>query len=61
MSKPTLFYPSLGVERAGTAVVSHAGGVLLTALIGRLGIDRELSAALAPWAPRFGVHDPARW
>ena len=60
MSKPTLFYPSPAVERAGTAVVSHAGGVLLTSLIGRLGIDRELSAALWPWAPRFGVHDPGK-
>ena len=60
MSKATLFYPRPVVERSGVAVVSQAGAVLLTDVIARLGIDRQLSAALAPWRPGLAVHDPGK-
>jgi hypothetical protein len=40
--------------------VSHAGGVLLTATVGRVGLDEALSAALAPWRKPHAVHDPAK-
>jgi hypothetical protein len=41
-------------------VVSHAGGVLLTALIGRTGLEEVLSRALSPWRKPHAVHDPAK-
>jgi hypothetical protein len=41
-------------------VVAHAGGALLTAAIGRVGLDEALSAALAPWRKPHAVHDPAK-
>lgn len=42
------------------AVVSHAETLLLTETIGRVGLDRALSAAREPWRPRFAVHDPTK-
>jgi hypothetical protein len=41
-------------------VVSHAGGLLLTAAIGRVGLDRALWQALAPWRRPHALHDPAK-
>jgi hypothetical protein len=41
-------------------VVAHAGGALLTAAFGRVGLDEALSAALAPWRKPHAVHDPAK-
>jgi hypothetical protein len=41
-------------------VVSQAGGVLLTETVRVVGLDRELSAALAPWRRPLAVHDPAK-
>jgi Transposase DDE domain group 1 len=41
-------------------MVSHAGGVLLTATIGRVGLDQALSRALARWRRPHAVHDPAK-
>jgi hypothetical protein len=41
-------------------VVSHAGGVLLTAAIARVGLDHVLSEALAAWRKPHAVHDPAK-
>jgi len=41
-------------------VVSQAGAVLLTDSARVLGLDRELSAALAPWRRPMAVHDPGK-
>lgn len=60
MSKATGFYPCPDVDTTGAAVVSQAGGALLTATIGAVGLDRALSQALAPWRPATAVHDPAK-
>ncbi|GAA4546317.1 hypothetical protein GCM10023175_28250 [Pseudonocardia xishanensis] len=60
MKKAIGFYPCPDVDTAASAVVSHAGTLLLTETIGRVGLDRTLSAALEPWRPRFAVHDPAK-
>ena len=60
MKKAIGFYPSPDVDTAGTQVVSHAGAVLLTESIGRVGLDQALSTALASWRPRLATHDPAK-
>ena len=49
MSKRSGFYPVSGVDTAGSKVVSQAGGLLLTETVRAVGLDRALSAALAPW------------
>jgi hypothetical protein len=54
------FYPCPDLDTAATAVVSHAGTLLLTETIGKVGLDRALSRALEPWRPRFAAHDPAK-
>jgi hypothetical protein len=41
-------------------VVSQAGGVTLVETARVSGLDRELSAALAPWRKPAAVHDPAK-
>jgi hypothetical protein len=41
-------------------VVSQAGGVLLTETVRVVGLDRALSAALAPWRRPLAVHNPAK-
>jgi hypothetical protein len=60
MRKPTLFYPAVWVDRTAAGVVSQAGGVILTQTARRAGLDRALSQALAPWRPRWAVHDPGK-
>jgi Transposase DDE domain group 1 len=60
MSKSTGSYPSLIVDTTAQRAVSHAGAVLLAATATRLGLDRELSTALAPWMRPFAVHDPGK-
>jgi hypothetical protein len=40
--------------------VCDAGGVLLTAAIGRVGFDHGLSQPLAPWRKPHAVRDPAQ-
>ena len=60
MSKPTGSYPRLTVDTTAKRVVSQAGGVLLVAAAGKVGLDRELSAALAPWRKRWAVLDPGK-
>ena len=60
MKKATGVYPRPDVDTAGTQVVSHAGAVLLTETITKVGLDRALSTALARWRPRLAVHDPAK-
>src|SRR3954452_8019687 len=53
-------YPRSRVDGGGAGVVSHAGGVLLTAAIGRVGLDEALSRALAGWRRPHAMHDPAK-
>ena len=56
----TGFYPRVKVDAAGAGVVSHAGAVLLIDAIRAVGLDRALSAALAPWRRPLAGHDPAK-
>ena len=60
MNKRSGFYPRPAADGAGSQVVSQAGGVLLTETIRAVGLDRELSAALARWRLPLAVHDPAK-
>ena len=60
MSKRSGFYPSPGVDTAGANVVSQAGGLLLTETIRTVGLDAQLSAALAGWRHPNARHDPAK-
>ena len=60
MKKATGFYPRVQVDAAGSGVVSQAGGVALVETVRASGIDRALSAALAPWRKPLAVHDPAK-
>src|SRR6478672_13887096 len=60
MSKSTGSYPSLIVDTTAQRAVSHAGAVLLAATASRLGLDGELSTALAPWMRPLAVHDPGK-
>ena len=60
MRKSTGSYPSLIVDTTAKRVVSHAGAVVLAATAGRVGLDRELSAALRPWMRPLAVHDPGK-
>ncbi len=53
-------YPRPAVDGQGTKVVSGAGGVLLTRTAATVGLDRALSAALAPWRRPFARHDPGK-
>jgi len=54
------FYPCPDIDTTATTVVSNAGTLLLAETIGKVGLDRALSAALEPWRPRLAVHDPAK-
>lgn len=59
--KATGFYPRVGVDAAGSKVVSQAGGgVLLAETVRVAGLDRAISAGLAPWRKPLAVHDPAK-
>jgi hypothetical protein len=58
--KSTGFYPRVRVDTVGSGVVSHAGAVVLIETIRALGLDRVLSAALAPWRRPLARHDPAK-
>jgi hypothetical protein len=60
MPKPTGFYPPLTVDTTAKRVVSNAGAVLLVATAGKVGLDRALSAALAPWRKQWAVLDPGK-
>ncbi len=48
------------VDTTAKRVVSQAGAVLLVATAGKVGLDRALSAALAPWRKRWAVLDPGK-
>jgi len=58
--KLTGSYPQLTVDTAAKRVVSQAGAVLLVATAGGVGLDRALSAGLAPWRKRWAVLDPGK-
>ncbi len=60
MSKRSGFYPCPVAGAAGQRVVSQAGGLLLTETVRAVGLDRALSAALAPWRGPNVVQDPAK-
>jgi hypothetical protein len=60
VSKRSGLYPRLAVDTAGSKVVSQAGGVLLTETVQAVGLDLELSAALARWRQPNARHDPAK-
>jgi Transposase DDE domain group 1 len=60
VSKRSGCYPRPRVDVGGAGVVSHAGGVLLTAAAGRVGLDVALSRALTPWRKPHAVHDPGK-
>lgn len=54
------FYPRVRVECGGRGVVSQAGAVLLVETVRKAGLDRVISAALAPWRRPRAVHDPGK-
>ena len=60
MSERSGFYPRVHVDKAGSQVVSQAGGVLLVEAIRVSGLDRLLSAGLVRWRRPGAVHDPAK-
>ena len=56
MNKRSGLYPRVGVDAAGSGVVSQAGGVTLVETLRVSGLDAALSQALAPW--RRADRDP---
>jgi hypothetical protein len=58
--KSSGFYPRLTVDAASRVTVSHAGSVLALETARATGLDRTLSAALAPWRKPLARHDPAK-
>jgi hypothetical protein len=60
MRKSTGLYPPVRVDATGKRVVSHAGSVVLALTADKVGLGRELSAALAPWRKPMAVHDPGK-
>jgi hypothetical protein len=60
VKQPTGFYPRVRVDAAGAGVVSQAGAAVLAETARRVGLDRALSAALAPWRKPGAVHDPGK-
>ncbi|CQD02051.1 transposase, IS4 family protein [Mycobacterium europaeum] len=51
---------SVVVDSARDSLVSSAGGLLLSQTLRCSGLDRAMSAALAPWRAPRSVHDPAK-
>jgi hypothetical protein len=54
------FYPCPTADAGGSMVVSQAGGLVLTETIRSVGLDRELSKALARWRRPLAIHDPGK-
>lgn len=48
------------MDAAPVSAVGQAGGVLLTETARVTGLDRAVSAALAPWRKPLAVHDPGK-
>ncbi|MFC5959932.1 IS1380 family transposase, partial [Streptomyces pratens] len=53
-------YPRVRVQGDGRQVVSQAGSVLLVETVRKTGLDRAISAVLAPWRKPRAVHDPGK-
>ncbi|WTN56393.1 transposase [Streptomyces sp. NBC_00626] len=60
MKKRIGSYPRARVGGGGRAVVSQAGGVLLVETVRKSGLEKAISAALAPWRKARAVHDPGK-
>ncbi|GED90798.1 hypothetical protein TNCT6_78830 [Streptomyces sp. 6-11-2] len=60
MREPIASYPRVRVQGDGRQVVSQAGSVLLVETVRKVGLDRAISAALAPWRKPRAVHDPGK-
>ncbi|CCK24561.1 ISMsm3, transposase [Streptomyces davaonensis JCM 4913] len=60
MKQPIGSYPPVRVQGDGRQVVSLAGSVLLVETVRKTGLDRALSAVLAPWRKPRAVHDPGK-
>ena len=60
MRKSRSWYPLLGVEAAGSGVVSQAGAVALARTAQVTGLTAALSASLAPWRKPLATHDPGK-
>ncbi|MFF3849660.1 IS1380 family transposase [Streptomyces sp. NPDC002328] len=60
MKQPCGSYPHVRVRDDGRAVDSQAGSVLLVETVRKIGLDRAISAALAPWRKPRAVHDPGK-
>ena len=60
MKKRSGLYPRVGVDAAGSGVVSQAGGVTLVETLRVSGLDAGLSRALARWRKPTATHDPAK-
>ncbi len=60
MKKRIGFYPRVRAEGGGRGVVSQAGAVLLVETVRKTGLDRAISAGLAPWRRQRAVHDPGK-
>jgi len=48
------------VDASERTTVSQAGAVVLLNTVRAVGLDRELSLALASWLKPLAVHDPAK-
>lgn len=60
MRKPTGLYPNVHADATAERVVSNAGAALLVETLRKVGLDRALSEALAPWMRPLAVHDPGK-
>lgn len=60
MRNSTGSYPRLRADATGEKLVSRGGAVLLVETVRKVGLDRALSAALAPWRKPLAVHDPGK-
>jgi Transposase DDE domain group 1 len=60
VKKRSGLYPRVGIDAAGSGVVSQAGGVTLVETLRVSGLDRALSQALAPWRKPTATHHPAK-
>ncbi|MFF7899612.1 IS1380 family transposase [Streptomyces sp. NPDC088817] len=60
MREPIASYPRVRVQGDGRQLVSQAGSVLLVETVRKVGLDRAISAALAPWRKPRAVHDPGK-
>jgi len=56
----TGMYPRLKAATGWSGVTGLAGGLLLTETVRLAGLDKGLSAALAPWRAPRAVHDPGK-